>query len=269
MGNILKGNKKAQKEEDKTQIKSVEPPRKKNLPPEKEHFASFLHLFPDAIPKELKDVIIHFAYPYFPYSFSRGSLETFKSCQGGESRNLFRESSAYDQLFKLTVVGDSKTGKTSLLKKFSEGKFNPDEPSTIGVDFSQRTLTVHRNGQPRAAKLQLWDTAGDKRFRSISTGYYRGASGVIAVFDVGNRESFDYLKNEVIKDIGNQTNNGCGDMVPVLVLGNHRTSRQVTTQEALDLCEHYNFLYFEVDVKSNTNEAGSVYWPILMLVHEC
>ncbi|KAM4619523.1 ras-related protein Rab-8B-like isoform 1-T1 [Polymixia lowei] len=97
----------------------------------------------------------------------------------------------YDYLFKLLLIGDSGVGKTCLLFRFSEDAFNTTFISTIGIDFKIRTIEL--NG--KRVKLQIWDTAGQERFRTITTAYYRGAMGIMLVYDICNEKSFENIKN--------------------------------------------------------------------------
>jgi small GTP-binding protein len=87
-------------------------------------------------------------------------------------------------MFKVVLIGDSSTGKTSMLLRFAENIFNEHYICTIGVDFKIKTLIV--DGY-KTIKLQIWDTAGQERFRSISQAYYRNSHGCIAVYDIANR----------------------------------------------------------------------------------
>lgn len=96
---------------------------------------------------------------------------------------------APDFLFKLVIVGDAGVGKSSLLIRFTDGNFSKHYISTIGVDFRFKTLKI--NG--KFVKLQIWDTAGQERFKTITKAYYRGADGVILVYDVTSPESFDHV----------------------------------------------------------------------------
>ena len=96
----------------------------------------------------------------------------------------------YDYLFKLLLIGDSGTGKSSILNRFVDNAFTETYISTIGVDF--KIKTVEYNG--KKIKLQIWDTAGQERFRTITSSYYRGAQGVVIVYDVTDKRSFDNVK---------------------------------------------------------------------------
>ena len=104
----------------------------------------------------------------------------------------------YDHLFKLLIIGDSGVGKSSLLIRFSENLFSGNHITTIGVDFKIRTIDI--NGE--VVKLQLWDTAGHERFRTITSTYYRGAHGVVVVYDVTSGNSFANIKQYVSNTIG-------------------------------------------------------------------
>ncbi|KAI4832864.1 hypothetical protein KUCAC02_015808 [Chaenocephalus aceratus] len=94
----------------------------------------------------------------------------------------------YDYLFKLILIGDSSVGKTNLLLRFADD--TGISSCTIGVDFKIRTIEL----DGKTIKLQIWDTAGQERFRTITSSYYRGAHGIIVVYDVTDQESFNNVK---------------------------------------------------------------------------
>lgn len=95
-----------------------------------------------------------------------------------------------DNRFKILLVGDTGVGKSSLLVRYCDNKFDENQVSTIGVDFKVKTLDM--NG--RRIQLAIWDTAGQERYRTLTSSYYRGAHGVILVYDATNRQSFSNLK---------------------------------------------------------------------------
>ncbi len=88
---------------------------------------------------------------------------------------------------KLLLIGDSGVGKSCCLLRFSEDSFTPSFITTIGIDFKIRTIDL----DGKRVKLQIWDTAGQERFRTITTAYYRGAMGILLVYDVTDRKSFN------------------------------------------------------------------------------
>eukprot|EP01107_Rhizomastix_libera_P002883 TRINITY_DN14_c0_g1_i12.p1 TRINITY_DN14_c0_g1~~TRINITY_DN14_c0_g1_i12.p1 ORF type:complete len:134 (-),score=24.22 TRINITY_DN14_c0_g1_i12:253-654(-) len=92
----------------------------------------------------------------------------------------------YDLLCKMIVVGDAGTGKSCLTLRYTQHEFCENYINTIGVEVKLKTLNVGGS----TMKMQIWDTAGQERFRAITSSFYRGASGIMIVFDVTNRNSF-------------------------------------------------------------------------------
>ncbi|OQR87589.1 Rab18 family GTPase [Achlya hypogyna] len=100
-----------------------------------------------------------------------------------------QEVDSYDHLFKLLLVGDAGVGKSSMLLRFTDDTFDDHLQSTIGVDFKVKMMTVDE----KRIKMTIWDTAGQERFRTLTSSYYRGAQGVVLVYDVARRETFENL----------------------------------------------------------------------------
>ncbi|KAI6188950.1 Ras family protein [Aphelenchoides besseyi] len=93
----------------------------------------------------------------------------------------------YDYLFKILLIGDSRVGKSALMWRYSNRVFSEPYIPTVGVQFKVRTIEI----EGKRVKLQIWDTAEQERFRAITSHYYRGAHGIIAVYDITNKDSFN------------------------------------------------------------------------------
>lgn len=153
----------------------------------------------------------------------------------------------YDFLFKLLLIGDSGVGKTCVLFRFAEDAFNSTFISTIGIDFKIRTIEM----DGKKIKLQIWDTAGQERFRTITTAYYRGAMGIMLVYDITNEKSFDNIKNW----IRNIEEHATSD-VEKMVLGNKcdmNDRRQVSKERGEQLAIEYGIKFMETSAKASIN----------------
>ncbi|KAL2211619.1 ras-domain-containing protein [Sarocladium strictum] len=102
--------------------------------------------------------------------------------------------SMYDYLAKIILLGPSGTGKSCLLHRFVKNEWRVLTSQTIGVEFASKIIKVGTGARRKRIKLQLWDTAGTERFRSVSRSYYRGAAGAILVYDVTSRRSFNNIQ---------------------------------------------------------------------------
>ncbi|XP_028306036.1 ras-related protein Rab-8B [Gouania willdenowi] len=159
----------------------------------------------------------------------------------------------YDYLFKLLLIGDSGVGKTCLLFRFSEDSFNTTFISTIGIDFKIRTIEL----DGKRVKLQIWDTAGQERFRTITTAYYRGAMGIMLVYDISNEKSFENIKNW----IRNIEEHATSD-VEKMILGNKcdmTDRRQVSKDRGEKLAIDYGVKFLETSAKSSLNVEEAFY----------
>ncbi|XP_070209439.1 ras-related protein Rab-1B-like [Littorina saxatilis] len=114
-------------------------------------------------------------------------------------------SKGYAHLFKYVVVGDSGSGKTALVRRYSKDEFVLTRDYTIGVDFDIKTVPISNGDE---VKLQIWDTAGQERYRTITTSYYRGAQGIIIVYDVNNQGSYFNIK-QWMQEVRRYCNDDC------------------------------------------------------------
>ena len=140
--------------------------------------------------------------------------------------------------FKILTLGESGVGKTCILRRFVENKFLKNHLATIGIDFRAKTIQI--NGYE--VKLKIWDTAGEERFRNITNQYYKGADGIILVFDLTN---FDTMNK--IRDWYNQikNNTSSNDIGLVLVANKSDLKREVSNEECLNLSKELNIKLYE------------------------
>jgi len=157
----------------------------------------------------------------------------------------------FDHTFKLVLLGDSAVGKSSLLIRFSDDEFSETHITTIGVDF--RLRNVHVDG--KNVQLQIWDTAGQEKFRTIGPSYYRNADGVIFVYDVTEPASFEHMQ-EWLNDVSRYMEK---DPVKLLV-GNKADlapQRQVSEDLAQRFADDNRMLFFETSAKTSTNVTAA------------
>ncbi|CAL4967955.1 unnamed protein product [Urochloa decumbens] len=153
----------------------------------------------------------------------------------------------YDYLFKLLLIGDSGVGKSCLLLRFADDSYLDSYISTIGVDFKIRT--VEQDG--KTIKLQIWDTAGQERFRTITSSYYRGAHGIIVVYDVTDQESFNNVKQWL-----NEIDRYASDNVNKLLVGNKSdltANKVVATETAKAFADEMGIPFMETSAKNAIN----------------
>ena len=149
--------------------------------------------------------------------------------------------------YKMTLLGDTGVGKTSLFKKLVKGTFDPKSISTIGVDRKTLNFKINTSDGEKEAEITLYDTAGQEKFRSISVSYFRESKGLIMIYDITKYESFEHLGewlDDVIENLGNKEN------YLIILLGNkvdmideNNDKRQVEEKEAKDYCTTNNILW--------------------------
>jgi Ras-related protein Rab-11A len=155
----------------------------------------------------------------------------------------------YNYLFKILLLGDSFVGKTNMLKRFLTDKFDSNTKETVGVEFGSKDFVFGEKKD--IVKAQIWDTAGQERYRSITKSYYQGAKGVLLVYDITQRASFENIDNWIV----DLSKNGDKDIY-ILLIGNKadlESSRVVTKEEGQAKAGQYNIAFFETSAKSGDN----------------
>jgi len=153
----------------------------------------------------------------------------------------------YDYLFKLLLIGDSGVGKSCLLLRFADDTYTDSYISTIGVDFKIRTVDL----DTKTIKLQIWDTAGQERFRTITSSYYRGAHGIIIVYDITDKESFDNVRQWLF-----EIDRYASESVRKLLVGNKsdlKNKRAVDYETAKAFADELSIPFLETSAKNATN----------------
>lgn len=167
-------------------------------------------------------------------------------------------STEYDYKFKLLLIGDAGVGKTSIITRFIDQNFCPAHMPTFGIGIDFRNKTVEIDG--KTIKLQIWDTPGPERFRTISSSYYRATLGFLIVFDLNSKRSFDNIRSwhsECEKRRG-----GSSQAILVGSKSDKSGERQVSYQEGMLLAEELALNYIEVSALSGHN-IGNLFGIIL------
>ena len=154
---------------------------------------------------------------------------------------------SYDYIFKVSLIGDASTGKTSIILRFIDNDFKEETNSTIGVDFKIVSLELEKNIY---AKMQIWDTCGSERFKSITSSFIKSCSAFILVFDLSRATTFKSIDNwiKIIKE--NTTPNF------LILIGNKSDlieQRAIEKDIILEYCRKNVLNYIEISAKNNIN----------------
>ena len=150
-------------------------------------------------------------------------------------------------MFRICLIGNACVGKTSLLARYADNSFKESYANTIGVDFRVVTLKY----KDIIAKVHIWDTAGNERFKSITINYYRSSHGFLYVYDITSKESFENLDMWI-----NLTNENCGTNAINFLVGNKsdlEKEREVTKEEGEEFAKKYDLIFIETSAKNNDN----------------
>jgi len=157
------------------------------------------------------------------------------------------ESSNYDYLFKVVLIGGSGVGKSNLLSRFTRNEFNQESKSTIGVEFATRSINV----DGKTVKAQIWDTAGQERYRAITSAYYRGAVGALLVYDISKHATYVNV-TRWLKELRDHADSN----IVIMLVGNKsdlKHLRAVPTEEARGFSAENGLSFIETSALDASN----------------
>lgn len=167
---------------------------------------------------------------------------------------------------KVTFIGDSRSGKTSIIKRYQDKKFQKNPHTTIGVDFTIKEINASPPSQPSNIKMQIWDTAGQERFESVVRLYFKSSYAIVIVFDLTNPDSFLHIVNW-IKTVRQEY-----QPETFIVVGNKSDLRTVITKENVDttlseITPKFDYTYLETSAKNNIN-IDKIFDTIIQHINE-
>ena len=151
-------------------------------------------------------------------------------------------------IYKILLLGDSSVGKTCFLMRYIDNTFQEIHMSTIGLDYKIKNIELEGG---KTAKIQIWDTAGQDRFRAITKNYYKGAHGIVLLYEITNQKTFDNVKNWI-----NQIKEEVTDKVCIILVGNKidaEEKRVVTTEQGEKMGQDFGLMFFECSAKTGEN----------------
>ena len=164
-----------------------------------------------------------------------------------------------DMIYKIIVIGDPRVGKTSLLTKFATQKFDDIYLPTIGANITKQQINIDAT----VISMMVWDIAGQQEFYEVYKSYYNGSNGVIIVYDVTRRDTFDNIESWYEEC----ANNGIGH-IPMIIVGNKiDLDREVDKNDAENIADSLSAKYFETSAKEDIN-VNDIFSEVAFDVHE-
>ena len=150
-------------------------------------------------------------------------------------------------MFKVVLIGDMKVGKTNIVSRYIKNEFNKDSMSTIGVEFGSKELVIEGHN----VKVQIWDTAGQEKYKSITNAYYKGAKGAFVVYDITNKNSFDNADNWL-----NNLRASADKKCSIILIGNKsdlENKREVSIEQGEEKAKNSEIAFMETSALSGDN----------------
>ena len=172
---------------------------------------------------------------------------------------MFEDDENYDMIFKILVIGDTGVGKSNLLLRYVKNEFAGDMRSTVGVEFGTKMMKI----DGYEVKAQIWDTAGQERYRAITSAYYKGAKGVLIVYDITRKNTFDNVDKWL-----NDFKMKCDEDAAIIIVGNKSDliqEREVSKEEATLKAQINHLAFFETSAKENEN-VHSAFFSLMQQV---
>lgn len=202
---------------------------------------------------------VHYGHPISEYDLCQECYNELTSKNIIKKIGTNSDQKTYDHLYKIIIIGDSNVGKTNLINRWIKNEFCERSIPTIGVEFVIKVVEY----RGKKIKLQIWDTAGQDRYKTILSSYYKESHGVILVYDINNKKTFDNLDqwySHLIEHTGR---------IPAILVGNKNDlmlSRQVSIEEAKKFADKINISFFEISVLQNIN-INEVFSDIIIKVY--
>ena len=171
------------------------------------------------------------------------------------------DNKSFDMIFKIILIGDSGVGKTNLLSRYMNGTFSDSTKSTVGVELACKIVEINST----KIKIQIWDTAGEERYRSITSAYYKGAKGCLLVYSITDRRSFDNIDKWIEQLKGNSDEDLC-----IILVGNKIDIEDfvdVKTEEGMEKAKSLNIPFMETSALNNQN-IDKVFQKLIEEVYE-
>ena len=153
----------------------------------------------------------------------------------------------YDLMIKVILIGDSGVGKTNIMSKFLKNQFMENSKATVGVEFGSK-LFIHENHK---IKAQIWDTAGQEKYKAITGAYYKGSKGALVIYDITRKETFANIEKWV-----NDLKTAGDPKITIIIIGNKSDladKRQITKEEGEEKAKSFGCAFLETSAFNGEN----------------